>query len=260
MPPVAAEQAGAVLTICFNRPNALNALDVDSAVRFRDIATSAAHESTVRAILVRGAGRAFMAGGDIASLAADRAHTAEAADAIITPFHEGVLALRRGPAPILAEIHGMAAGAGLSLALACDLVIAAEDATFLFAYTGIGASPDGSSTFFLPRLVGLRRALEIALLNEPITAARALELGLVTRTVPAEQVRAAAEALAVRIAAGPTRSFAASRRLMEDSFGRSLAEQLEAERTHFMATAQTADFWEGCQAFLTKREAQFHGR
>lgn len=241
-------------------PEALNALDEATAEAFRDACIAVAEDRTVRAVVMEGAGRAFMAGGDVARFAATPEKAAAVASAIITPFHQGLLALRQGDAPVIAAVHGVAAGAGLSLMLACDMAIAADDARFVFAYTGIGASPDGSSSFFLPRVVGLRRAMEISLLNEPVTADRALELGLVNRLVPAADVPRVALALAEQLAAGPTRAYGRLRRLYEQSFGASLAEQLEAERMAFMESARTRDFAEGVAAFRDKREPKFDGR
>lgn len=260
--PVRLVRDGAIARIRFDRPDALNALDAATAVAFRDAARAVAAATDVRCVLVEGAGRAFMAGGDIAAMSADPARGPEIASDIITPLHQGLLALR-GPdqdAPVVGVLQGAVAGAGMSLAMACDLAIAADDARFVFAYTAIGTSPDGSGSFFLPRLVGLRRALEIALLGAPIPAARALELGLVNSVVPLADLDAEAGALAGRLAAGPTAAFGKVRRLYEQSFGATLVEQLEAERAAFMASARTDDFVEGCAAFRDKREPRFHGR
>lgn len=258
--PVRVERHGGVARVCFDRPESLNALDEATAEAFRDACIAVTGDGTVRAVVVEGAGRAFMAGGDIDRFAATPEKAAAVASAIITPFHQGLLALRHGDAPVVAAVHGVAAGAGLSLMLACDIAIAADDARFVFAYTGIGTSPDGSSSFFLPRVVGLRRALEISLLNEPVTAQRALELGLVNRLAAPAELEGEALALAERLAAGPTRAYGRLRRLYEQSFGASLAEQLEAERVAFMASARTRDFAEGVAAFREKREATFDGR
>lgn len=259
--PVRLVRDGAIARIRFDRPDALNALDEATAVAFRDAArTIAAAAPAVRCVLVEGEGRAFMAGGDIAAMSADPPRGAEIASDIITPLHQGLLTLRGQDAPVVAVLQGAVAGAGMSLAMACDLAIAADDVRLVFAYTRIGTTPDGSGSFFLPRLVGLRRAMEIALIGAPIDADRALDLGLVNRVVPRAELEAEATALAERLAAGPTAAFGKVRRLYERSFGSSLVEQLEAEREAFMASTRTDDFVEGCSAFRDKREPRFHGR
>lgn len=258
--PVRLDREDGIARIRFDRPEVYNALDDSSAVAFRDACRAIAADSGIRCVVIEGEGRAFMAGGDISRFAAASGRAAAAVSDIITPFHQGLLTLRRQDAPVVAALNGVVAGAGISLCLACDLAVAAEDARFLFAYTGIGATPDGSGSFFLPRVVGLRRAMEIALFNEPFGAARALELGLVNRVVPRADLSVEALALAARLGEGPTRAFGAVRRLYEASFGASLAEQLEAERMAFMAVTETADFAEGCAAFRDKREPRFHGR
>lgn len=259
--PVDLLRQGPIARLRFCRPEVLNALDAATAVAFRAACRSIAADPAVRCVLIEGEGRAFMAGGDIAAFTADPDPdgAARAAAAIIEPLHEGLLALRGQNAPVVAVLHGAVAGAGLSLALAADLAIAADDTRFVFAYTAIGASPDGSGSFFLPRLVGLRRAMEIALLGEPLDAARARDLGLVNAVVPADRLEAEALALAGRLAAGPTAAFGRARRLYERSFGTSLADQLDAERDAFMASARSRDFAEGCRAFQEKRRPQFHG-
>ncbi|SOD96307.1 Enoyl-CoA hydratase [Caenispirillum bisanense] len=257
--PVLLARQGPIARIRFNRPAALNALDEATAVAFRDACRAVAADRSVRCVLVEGEGRAFMAGGDIGRFGGTPDESAAAVSDIILPLHDGLLTLRRQDAPVVAALQGAVAGAGMSLALACDLAIAAEDARFVFAYTAIGTTPDGSGSFFLPRLVGLRRAMEIALLGEPINAARALELGLVSQVVPTVDLESAALALAERLAAGPTAAYGRVRRLYERSFGATLADQLEAEREAFMASTRTRDFAEGCRAFTEKRRPQFHG-
>ncbi len=257
--PVRLVRDGAIARVRFDRPDALNTLDEASAVAFRDAAWTIAAATDVRCVVVEGEGRAFMAGGDIGAMSADPARAAEIASAIITPLHQGLLALRDQDAPVIGALQGAVAGAGLSMAMGFDLAVAADTARFVFAYTGIGTSPDGGGSFFLPRLVGLRRAMEIALLGKPIDAAQALDLGLVNRVVPAADLSAEVDALAARLAAGPTAAFGKVRRLYEQSFGATLVEQLEAERAAFMASARTDDFIEGCTAFREKREPRFHG-
>lgn len=249
--------ADSVATISLNRPSVLNAIDAEAARAFLNSLKSIADRADVRVIVLRGEGRAFCAGGDVARF---REGDPEAAiDAIITPFHEALRLLDRLPQPSIAVVHGAAAGAGFSLALACDFAIAAETAKFTLAYARIGVSPDGSSTYQLPRIVGLRKAKELALLAETIDAAEALRLGIVNRVVPEAELDAECARLAARLAAGPSAAYHRIRELMTTSFERDLDAQLEAERQAFKALARTGDFKEGVSAFFNKTPPQFKG-
>jgi 2-(1,2-epoxy-1,2-dihydrophenyl)acetyl-CoA isomerase len=250
------QPAPGVARLTFNRPDALNALDIATAQAFRARCEALAADPSVRAVVLCGAGRAFGAGGDLRQLADAPERIGELIDAL----HAGLLLLSTLDAPVIASLHGVVAGAGMSVACACDLAVAAQGTKFNLAYVGIGASCDGSSTWSLPRLVGLRRALEIALLSEPFDAQRALELGLVNRVVPADQLEAQTLALAQHLAQGPTRAFGQVRRLMRGSFETPLAGQLDRERDAFVACARTEDFRAGVRAFLDKQPAVFRNR
>ncbi|SFV02734.1 enoyl-CoA hydratase/isomerase family protein [Pseudoduganella namucuonensis] len=250
-------RAGAVAHIQFNRPQALNAIDSDMAAAFLRCCRDIAADDGVRAVLLSGAGRAFMAGGDVASFRSDPAGIEPS---IIAPMHEALALLAGQSAPVLACVHGAVAGAGLSMALAADLVIAAEGTRFSFAYAALGASGDLGVSWSLPRAVGLRAALEIALLPEPLDAARARELGMVNRVVPADTLMVEGEALAERLAAGPTFAYGKIRGLMRASFGREFGPQLDAERDAFADCTRTDDFQGAVAAFLDKRKAEFAGR
>lgn len=253
---LAFEQAVAIVTL--NRPRVLNALDARMAQALADAVERIATNGTVRALLLRGEGRAFCAGGDVVSFAEDEPATA--VEAIIDPFHAALRALDALKLPTVAAVQGPVAGAGFSLAMACDLCIAGDDAVFNMAYSRIGASPDGSATYRLPRLVGTRKALELALLAEPVSAAEAQALGLVNRVVPAASLQSEATALARRLAHGPTAAYARIKHLVGRSLGNDLSAQLDLEREAFLAGTRTADFKEGAQAFLAKRLPQFEGR
>jgi len=188
-----------------------------------------------------------------ASRAAATAHE------LIGSLHEAVVLLANINAPVIASLHGAVAGGSLSLSLACDLAIAADTARFNLAYANIGASCDVSGSWNLPRLVGLRNAMQIALLSETFDAAEALRLGLVNRVVPADRLHEETMALARRLAAGPTQAYGRMKRLMRQSFETDLATQLDAERENFKASTQTDDFKAGISAFLAKRPALFKG-
>lgn len=249
-----------VVRLLFDRPDRLNAIDVPMAQAFDKACKAIAGDGSVRVVLMSGAGRAFMAGGDLGSFFGDLAGAPDTARAIIDPLHAGLATLAQIDAPVLASLHGAVAGAGVSLALAADLAIAADDTRFTLAYARIGASCDGSSSWSLPRVVGLRRALEIALLADPLDAATAREYGMVNRVVPAAELAAQTEALVRRLAAGPTLAYGRIRRLLRTSFERDLPAQMNAERDAFCESARTKDFAEGLAAFFGKRAARFVGK
>jgi 2-(1,2-epoxy-1,2-dihydrophenyl)acetyl-CoA isomerase len=247
---------GPIARLQFNRPAQMNALDRATAQAFAHACRELASDATVRAVIVAGTGRAFTAGGDVAELRAD---PTGAAIGLIGPMHEAIVLLAEMRAPVIASLNGAVAGAGLSLALACDFAIAAESAKFTLAYVNVGASCDFSGSWSLPRLVGLRKALEIALLGERFDAAEALRLGLVNRVVPEAELDAQVLALAQRLASGPAQSIAQMKRLMRISFEHDLRGQLDAERAAFLRCAATPDFAEGLDAFLARRAPKFGG-
>jgi 2-(1,2-epoxy-1,2-dihydrophenyl)acetyl-CoA isomerase len=255
--PLLFERDGAIARIRFNRPEVLNAADATLARAFRDACRAVADDRSVRVVVISGAGRAFMAGGDIAQFRDDPLAVPES---LIDPLHDAMQCLSRVQAPVIASLHGAVAGAGLSIALGCDLAIAAEGTRFNFAYTLLGASCDLGASWHLPRVIGMRRALEIALLCEPIDAARALQLGLVNRVVAAGTLASQTEQLAQRLAAGAPLAQGLLKRLLRDSMSRELPEQLDAERAAFAQCAATEDFAEAVRAFLDKRAPVFSGR
>ena len=255
--PLIVTRQDAIVTLQFNRPEALNALDLPMAQAMLQAVQGIAQDASVRAVLLKGAGRAFMAGGDLATL---HANPAQGVRDLLTPLNQALQLLQQIDAPVIAQVHGAAAGGGLSLMLMCDFVLAAEGTKFNLAYINLGTSCDVGASWALPRLVGLRRALEIALLGETFTADDALRLGLVNRVLPAEELEAAAHAFAERLAAGPTVAFGHMRRLMRSSLDRDLPAQLAAEAASFDACARTNDLREGIEAFFGKRKPQFSGQ
>jgi len=254
--PVLLDREGAVAVLTFNRPHALNAIDVPMAEGFLAAVKTIASDRSVRAVLLSGAGRGFMAGGDLGVLHVDGR---EAAAALIGPLHEAVALLATLDAPVVAQVHGVAAGAGMSLMLQCDFVLASEGARFNFAYVNIGASCDAGASWALPRWVGLRRALEIALLGDNLDAETAAHIGVINRVVPDGLLAEEAMALAQRLAIGPTVALGQLRRLLRASFDRDLPSQLDAESTAFQHCAESADFKAGVGAFLAKRKPVFCG-
>ncbi|MBK8324109.1 MAG: enoyl-CoA hydratase/isomerase family protein [Betaproteobacteria bacterium] len=258
--PVLVERRGACAVLTLNRPEKLNALD-GALMDELDRATRAVSEDPdVRAVMVRGAGRAFMAGGDVAAFHANLATLARDFPAMGQSFHASVKRLRTMDKPVLACVHGAVAGGGLSVMLACDLAIASRDALFSLAYANIGTSPDGGSSFTLPRIVGLRKALELAFLGERIGADQALELGLVNWVVEPAELEARAFDVLERLAAGPTFALARTKALFNETWERPLAAQLDAELAAFTRCVETADFAEGTGAFVGKRKPGFTGR
>lgn len=259
-PKLELEVADRIATLTFNRPAVLNALDEEMILAMREHCEALAQDGGVRCVVIRGRGAAFLAGGDLAMFL-DRIDELPASSLrLARELHFGVLAIRRMPKPVLASVHGAVAGAGLSLMLACDLAIAADDTRFSAAYSRIGASPDGGGTFFLTRLLGPRKALELTLLSDPFDAATAMTLGLVNRVVPASELDAETSSLARRLAAGPTLAYAETKRLIDAAMDHSLEQQLEAEAQAFSRCARSDDLREGVRAFLDKRQAIFRGR
>jgi 2-(1,2-epoxy-1,2-dihydrophenyl)acetyl-CoA isomerase len=246
--------------ITLDRPDALNALNPDSVKELCDVANRCAGDPTLRAAVLTGAGdRAFCAGGDVV----DFASRAEAIGSTIREMtgylHMAVSRFAWMPAPLIAAVNGVAAGGGFSLVLACDLVIAAETARFTSAYTHIGFTPDGSSSYFLPRIVGRQRAMELYLTNRVLSAREAADWGIVTRVVPAGELHREARELATQIAQGPPRAHAGVKKLMLMSANDSLESQMERETRLIAETSASADGREGVKAFVEKRRPLFTG-
>ncbi len=249
---------GGVLTITLNRPDLLNAINEQMAAELDDAVGLAARSAEVRCVVLTGAGRGFCSGQDLR----DRAGTAGISYGALlrTRLNPIVLGLRTLEKPVIAAVNGVAAGAGCSLALAADIRIASDRASFVLSFSRIGLIPDGGATFLLPRLVGLAWALEIAFSGEPVEAVEALRLGLVTRVVPHDNLPASVAHLAQRLAAGPTRALGLIKRAVNAGFSGSLDAALENEALLQEVAGQTADHTEGLAAFLEKRLPRFEGR
>ncbi|MCX7379555.1 MAG: enoyl-CoA hydratase-related protein [Alphaproteobacteria bacterium] len=258
--PLIVEADGPIATLTLNRPKALNALDIPMAEALESAVLALQQKPDLRVIILTGAGRGFMAGGDLSVIQRGLTEGPQVVDAIMLPLHRTLARLAEMPQPVIASLHGPVAGAGMSVALAADLAIAADDAKFTLAYTRVGTSPDGSASWHLPRLVGLRKALEIALLADTIDANEALRLNLINQVVPAADLATATQALAQRLATGPTQAYGRIKRLLRESADRDLPSQMNAEREAFHQSMKTQDFAEGVAAFLGKRAPTYQGR
>lgn len=260
MATVTVERRGGAAILELNRPETMNAWNTELGEDLKGAVEELGADDTVRAVLVTGAGRGFSSGAD---LRAGFEPTPEGHPDVLTPlgerYHPIITGLRRMPKPVVAGVNGPAVGIGCSLALACDLVVAAESAYFLLAFVNIGLTPDGGSSAFLPTRVGLPRATEMAMLGERIGAARALEWGLINRVVADPDLRSEAEALTERLAAGPTRSYAGTKRQLNAWVFPGLDEQLELEAAIQQEQAASADFREGVASFVEKRPPRFRG-
>lgn len=255
--------AGGVATLTLDRADSLNALDIAMADGLSAAAARCESDTDVRVVVIQGAGNAFMAGGDIRMfgelLNQPPAERRALVERLIHRVHEGVLILRRMPKPVIARVHGACAGFGLSLVLAADLAVAAHDAVFTLAYCHLGTSPDGGATFHLPRAVGLKRAMEIALLGDRFTADQAERWGLINRVVAAEHLEEETRKLAHRLATGPTAAYGRTKHLLNASAASTLEAQLQAEAERFALSTLTQDFAEGVASFLGKRKPEFTG-
>ncbi len=251
-------------TITLNRPAALNALSAAMGDGLIEATGRFERDAAVRCVVIRGAGDHFMAGGDVKgfhkSLTEDREDHLARLEMRVVKAHQLIYHLRRMPKPVLASVQGAAAGFGLSLILAADLAIAAEDAFFTLAYRHIGLSADGGATYFLPRIVGERRALEIALLGERFAAQQARDVGILNWVVPRAELADETAKMARRLADGPTLALGKAKQLIRSSFDNSWDEHSHREAEGLAAAAATEDHREGVTAFVEKRKAVFKGR
>jgi 2-(1,2-epoxy-1,2-dihydrophenyl)acetyl-CoA isomerase len=252
---------GAAVKIALNRPERMNAwsdgLSRDLLAVLREVAA----DETVRAVMLTGNGRAFCSGADLKDGADDAvAGKLDTYTTLTRWYHPIVTTIREMPKPVLTAVNGPAAGAGLSLALAGDLVVAAESAYFMLAFVGIGLVPDGGASLFVPSRVGFSRAAEMAMLGERVSAAKAVDWGLINSAWPDAEFAAKADALVARLAAGPTRSYAGSKRELNHWLYDRMAAHLELEASIQGELAASADFVEGVSAFLQKRPPEFGGK
>jgi len=245
--------------LTLNRPTAANALNHTMAAELRRIAVDLYHRDDVRAVLLSSTGKVFCGGGDLATFAKQGDDLPAYIDNVTIDFHAAMSRFAKMDAPLVAAVTGSAGGAGMSLVAACDLVVAGENAKFTMGYTRAGMVPDGTSSFFLSRVVGLRRAMDLVLTNRVLNAAEAESWGLVNRVVPDAEVLDAARALAQQLAAGPTRTLGMAKRVLYEGSSSGLEAAYERESLAISAAAGTADGREGIDAFLSKRAPGFRG-
>jgi 2-(1,2-epoxy-1,2-dihydrophenyl)acetyl-CoA isomerase len=258
---VIVQRRGAAAVLTLNRPEAMNAVDPQLASDLLAALRAAAQDAEVRAVLLTGAGRAFCSGADLkAGFDPTPAGHPDIGEALRTRYHPIIRTIRAMPKPVVAAVNGPAAGIGCSFALACDLVLAAESAYFLLAFVNIGLVADGGSSFLIPERIGFARAAQMAMLGERIPAPKALEWGLVNELTADDALGERANALVDRLAAGPTRSYAGTKRQLNAWQYARMEAQLELEATIQGELAATQDFVEGVTAFVQKRTPRFQGQ
>jgi 2-(1,2-epoxy-1,2-dihydrophenyl)acetyl-CoA isomerase len=249
-----------VARITINRPAQMNAIDVQTAKELARAAKQCSADSAVRCVVLTGAGdRAFCAGGDVAGFASDPKRVDSLIKEMTTHVEEAISVFVRMRAPVVAAVNGTVAGAGLGLMAAADLAVASQKAKFTSAYTKIGLSPDGSSTWFMPRLIGLRRTKELFLLNRVLSAAEAMAWGLINQVVAPEKLAATVDEIAEQLAHGPTLAFASVKRLLLSSGDAILEQQMKDESASIVQMSQSRDGLAGVKAFKDKAEPSFVG-
>lgn len=254
------EQSGSVATITLNRPDNANTLNGAMARDLFDAAILCENDVSIRAVILTGTGKMFCAGGDLGEFHAAGDGAAASLTRTASDFHSALIRLSNMNAPLVVAVNGTAAGGGLSMMLCGDLIISSDAAKFVSAYTASGLTPDGSSTFFLAKHIGLLRAKELMFTNRVLSADEALDWGLVTRVVPADQVLATAQALAAQLAAGPTQAFGGLKRMLNTAYSNSIETQLEAETNSIVGMMRTEDGPAGVAAFLNKQKPEFSGK
>jgi 2-(1,2-epoxy-1,2-dihydrophenyl)acetyl-CoA isomerase len=248
-----------VAHITLNRPEAANSINLEISRDLMHAILRCDEDTEIRAVVISGAGNLFCSGGDLKLFGSEGPHLPSLLKEVTTYLHAAISRMIRMDPPVVAAVNGAAAGAGMSLAIACDIVMAARSAYFSVAYTRVGLTPDGSMSYFLPRIVGLKRAIELTLTNRVLSAQQAMELGLVNWVVPDAELLREATALATQLASGATKALGTAKRLMHSGWAETLETQMENESQAIASIARTADSHEGIKAFLEKRTAKFKG-
>lgn len=253
------DKTGQIATVTLNRPKAMNSFNQEMATALQAVTEEVANDTSVRAVLLRGSGDLFMAGGDISFFYQGLDSMPQGVPEIIDQLHASIRHLRNMSKPVLAAVHGSVAGAGISIMLAADLVIAADDTKFTLAYTSIGTSSDGGASYFLPRLVGEKKAMELLMLSEIFSATQAQQWGMLNWTCSSAELFTTAESLVKRLANGPTAAFSKIKTLVHKSWNNNLDQQFNAEAECFAKSTTTADFRQGVSAFIEKTKPEFTG-
>ncbi|MDJ0365308.1 enoyl-CoA hydratase-related protein [Hymenobacter sp. H14-R3] len=250
--------ADGVATLTFNRPSVFNSINQTVALALQQHLRDCQANASVRAVVLTGTGRAFCAGQDLAEITGPDAP--DVSEIVEKHYNPIVLLIRELEKPIIAAVNGVAAGAGANLALACDIVVAKESAAFIQAFSKIGLVPDSGGTYFLPRLVGMQRASALMLTGDKVSAAEAVQMGMIYKAFADDSFDQEVAKLASKMANLPTKGLAYTKHLLNRSFGNDLAQQLRAEGDYQLRAGQTTDYREGVTAFLEKRQPTFTGQ
>jgi 2-(1,2-epoxy-1,2-dihydrophenyl)acetyl-CoA isomerase len=250
---------GGVVTLTMNRPDVLNSCNRAMVAELTDAFAETVDDADVRCVVLTGAGRAFCAGQDLAEAVPSEGDVPDIGD-IVQGYNQLIRVMRALEKPVVAAVNGVAAGAGANIALACDFVVAAEHASFIQAFAKIGLVPDNGGTFFLPRLIGMARATQLAMLAEKLTAQQALEWGLIYKVVPAADLPATVRVFAGMLAQQPTRGLGLTKRALNAAWENTLDQQLALEAELQSEAGRTHDYLEGVRAFQAKRAPRFQGR
>jgi 2-(1,2-epoxy-1,2-dihydrophenyl)acetyl-CoA isomerase len=253
------DQVGGVMRITLNRPDVLNSFTLAMSQEVRDALTAARADKSVRAILLTGAGRAFCAGQDLSDVPEPAGGKLDLGATVRQTYNPLIELIRKIEKPVVCAVNGVAAGAGANLAIACDIVIASETASFIQSFSKIGLVPDSGGTFFLPRAIGWPMATALMMTGDKITAKHAAEMGMIYKIVTASALEAEAMNLAEHLAAMPTKALGLTKRALNASMGNNLDQQLEVEEQTQAEAGRTSDFEEGVAAFHEKRKPEFRG-
>jgi 2-(1,2-epoxy-1,2-dihydrophenyl)acetyl-CoA isomerase len=255
---ITADQNESILYITLNRPDKLNSFTDVMARQLQEKLKNTDENKEVRCVLLTGRGKAFCAGQDLPEVL-EKGRNHALGDTVRSNYNPIIKTIRKLEKPVVCAVNGTAAGAGANIAFSCDLVLAAKEAVFVQAFSKIGLIPDSGGTFFLPRLIGLQRSNIIYLLDEKISAQKAVEIGLIYKAVKSDELMAETERICQKLACMPTKGFALYKRCINQSFNNTLEEQLELEAELQTKAGETRDYYEGVQAFLEKRNPEFHG-